>query len=60
MDLLTAIIVLVFIVAAFWANNTYITPSAIRLLFNILLVVVCVAIILNLTGVFSLHEHVGR
>lgn len=50
MTIITAVFVLLFIVVAFWAVNTYIATGLLKNIFNIFLVIVTIGIVLSLVG----------
>lgn len=50
MTIITAVFVLLFIVVAFWAVNTYIANGLLKNIFNIFLVIVTIGIVLSLVG----------
>lgn len=61
MSILTLLIVLIILGGLFWANNTYIAPPILRIIINIVLLVVGIALLFSLTGFLDLRDlRVGR
>lgn len=53
MSILALIIVICVIALAFYANNTWVAPGLVRNLFNIVLMIVCIVVVLALTGLLG-------
>jgi hypothetical protein len=52
------ILVAVFAIAlAFAANNSYVTPGIIRTTVNVILIIICIALVLILTGLTGFTNH---
>lgn len=53
MSIVTLLILVLLIGAAFWANNTYITPGLLRTVINIVLIIISLVIILSVAGLIG-------
>lgn len=52
MSILQLIVAIIVIALAFWANNAYI-PAPFRLIVNLILIIVCVFLVLAVTGLLG-------
>ena len=50
MTILTLLIAICLIALCFWANNTYVTPPIVRIIVNVILIIICLAVLLNFVG----------
>ena len=53
MSLISLIVLVCVIALAFYANNNWIPPGMIRTIFNVVLMLVCVIVVLALTGLLN-------
>lgn len=54
MSILHLIIAVFAIALAFWANNTYIAPGIVRKVVNVILIIICLVLVLNVTGLINI------